>query len=47
VAIDPDRKAYEVGLPFIQKAGGEHKINFIQSDALSVLDEMLGNVSST
>ncbi|XP_052204822.1 putative caffeoyl-CoA O-methyltransferase At1g67980 isoform X7 [Diospyros lotus] len=43
VAIDPDREAYEVGLPFIQKAGVEHKINFIQSDALSVLDEMLRN----
>ncbi|XP_052206164.1 caffeoyl-CoA O-methyltransferase-like [Diospyros lotus] len=43
VAIDPDREAYEVGLPFIQKAGVEHKINFIQSDANSVLDEMLRN----
>ncbi|KAI3431211.1 uncharacterized protein J3R85_007942, partial [Psidium guajava] len=40
-AIDLDREAYEVGLPFIAKAGVAHKINFIQSDALSVLDQML------
>ncbi|XP_052206042.1 caffeoyl-CoA O-methyltransferase-like isoform X2 [Diospyros lotus] len=41
VAIDPSREAYEIGLPFIQKAGVEHKINFIQSEANSVLNEML------
>ncbi|XP_042515488.1 putative caffeoyl-CoA O-methyltransferase At1g67980 [Macadamia integrifolia] len=40
-AIDKNREAYETGLPFIQKAGVEHKINFINSNALSVLDEML------
>ncbi|XP_056166182.1 putative caffeoyl-CoA O-methyltransferase At1g67980 [Syzygium oleosum] len=40
-AIDLDREAYEVGLPFIEKAGVAHKVNFIQSDALSVLDRML------
>ncbi|ONK59120.1 uncharacterized protein A4U43_C08F3170, partial [Asparagus officinalis] len=28
-AIDPDRKAYEMGLPFIQKAGVEYKIKYI------------------
>ncbi|XP_020252873.1 caffeoyl-CoA O-methyltransferase-like isoform X2 [Asparagus officinalis] len=39
-AIDPDRSAYEIGLPFIQRAGVEHKINFIESEALPVLDEM-------
>ncbi|KAI8021327.1 Flavonoid 3',5'-methyltransferase [Camellia lanceoleosa] len=43
VAIDPNREAFEVGLPFIQKAGVEHKINFIESDAISVLNEMLSN----
>ncbi|XP_043702578.1 putative caffeoyl-CoA O-methyltransferase At1g67980 isoform X2 [Telopea speciosissima] len=42
-AIDPDREAYETGLPLIRKAGVEHKINFINSNALSVLDEMLDN----
>ncbi|CAK9177079.1 unnamed protein product [Ilex paraguariensis] len=47
VAIDPDhREAYEVGLPFIQKAGVEHKINFIQSDALSALHGMQSNGES-
>ncbi|KAM7271788.1 hypothetical protein ACFE04_031002 [Oxalis oulophora] len=40
-AIDTNRKAYEVGLPFIQKAGVEHKINFIESDAKVALNNML------
>ncbi|KAJ4958941.1 hypothetical protein NE237_026052 [Protea cynaroides] len=43
-AIDTDREAYETGLPFIRKAGVEHKINFINSSAISVLDEMLTDV---
>ncbi|KAK6116596.1 hypothetical protein DH2020_049702 [Rehmannia glutinosa] len=34
IAIDPDREAYETGLPFIQKANMTHKIQFIQSDAM-------------
>ncbi|KAI5573625.1 hypothetical protein BDE02_10G092100 [Populus trichocarpa] len=42
-AIDIDREAYEVGLPYIQKAGLENKIKFIQADAISVLNEMLNN----
>ncbi|OAY38568.1 caffeoyl-CoA O-methyltransferase [Manihot esculenta] len=42
-AIDIDQEAYEVGLPFIRQAGVEHKINFIKSDAISVLNEMLNN----
>lgn len=40
-AIDLNRDTYEMGLPVIKKAGVEHKINFIQSPALSVLDELL------
>uniref|UniRef100_M1BLY7 caffeoyl-CoA O-methyltransferase n=2 Tax=Solanum tuberosum TaxID=4113 RepID=M1BLY7_SOLTU len=36
-----NRDTYEIGLPIIQKAGVEHKINFIQSSALSALDELL------
>ncbi|XP_042514043.1 putative caffeoyl-CoA O-methyltransferase At1g67980 [Macadamia integrifolia] len=40
-AIDINREAYETGLPFIRKAGVEHKINFINSNALPILDEML------
>ncbi|KAI8023856.1 hypothetical protein LOK49_LG03G01047 [Camellia lanceoleosa] len=43
VAIDPNREAFEIGLPFIQKASVEHKINFIESDAISVLNEMLSD----
>ncbi|XP_057961809.1 putative caffeoyl-CoA O-methyltransferase At1g67980 isoform X2 [Malania oleifera] len=42
-AIDVDSEAYKIGLPFIKKAGVEHKINFIQSDAISALDKMLCN----
>ncbi|KAH0685326.1 hypothetical protein KY290_016602 [Solanum tuberosum] len=40
-AIDMNRDTYEIGLPIIKKAGVEHKINFIQSSALSALDELL------
>ncbi|KAM6562521.1 hypothetical protein CsatB_022519 [Cannabis sativa] len=39
-AIDPDREAYEVGLPFIRKAGVDQKINFIESAASSVLEDL-------
>ncbi|XP_021638655.2 putative caffeoyl-CoA O-methyltransferase At1g67980 isoform X1 [Hevea brasiliensis] len=42
-AIDLDQEAYEVGLPFIRQAGMEHKINFIKSNAISALSEMLNN----
>ncbi|KAL7197113.1 hypothetical protein ACSBR1_037017 [Camellia fascicularis] len=30
-----------MGLPFIKKAGVEHKINFIQSDGISILNNLL------
>ncbi|XVF43724.1 hypothetical protein PTKIN_Ptkin02bG0063500 [Pterospermum kingtungense] len=40
-AIDLDKEAYETGLPFIQKAGVEHKINFVQSDAFLVLNDLI------
>ncbi|KAF4378818.1 hypothetical protein F8388_006269 [Cannabis sativa] len=42
-AIDPNREAYEIGLPFIQKAGVDHKINFIESGASSALDDLINN----
>ncbi|OMO72425.1 O-methyltransferase, family 3 [Corchorus olitorius] len=42
-AIDPKREFYELGLPFIKNAGMEHKINFIESEALKVLTEMSSN----
>ncbi|TKY59886.1 Flavonoid 3',5'-methyltransferase [Spatholobus suberectus] len=42
-AIDVDRKAYEIGLPFIRKAGMEHKIDFILGDASSVLNDLIND----
>ncbi|KHM99837.1 Putative caffeoyl-CoA O-methyltransferase [Glycine soja] len=45
IAMDLDRKAYEIGLPFIKKPGPEHKIDFIESQALPVLDKLLEDVS--
>ncbi|KAM7255290.1 hypothetical protein ACFE04_020531 [Oxalis oulophora] len=42
-AIDPDGEAYSVGLPSIKKAGVDHKINFIEADALPILQEMVQN----
>ncbi|KAK2986636.1 hypothetical protein RJ640_001742 [Escallonia rubra] len=41
VAIDMNRDTYEMGLPIIKKAGVEHKINFVESEALPVLDKLL------
>ncbi|KAI8024053.1 Flavonoid 3',5'-methyltransferase [Camellia lanceoleosa] len=43
IAIDPSREAYEVGLPFIKKVGVEHKINYIQYDGMTVLNNLLTN----
>ena len=44
-AIDVNRSYFEIGLPFIQRAGVENKINFIESEALPVLDKMLQEVT--
>ncbi|PRQ46775.1 putative flavone 3'-O-methyltransferase [Rosa chinensis] len=42
--IDIDRETYEqVGLPIIKKAGVEHKIDFIESEAVPALDKLLEN----
>ncbi|KAF5729542.1 hypothetical protein HS088_TW21G01709 [Tripterygium wilfordii] len=48
VAIDVDRESYEIGRPIIKKAGVEHKIDFVESAALPVLDQLLeqGNADS-
>ncbi|PIN18546.1 O-methyltransferase [Handroanthus impetiginosus] len=41
-AIDIDRSTYDmIGLPVIKKAGLTHKINFIESAALPVLEQLL------
>ncbi|XP_065022090.1 caffeoyl-CoA O-methyltransferase 5-like [Musa acuminata AAA Group] len=41
LAMDTNRKYYEVGLPTIQKAGVAHKIDFREGPALPVLDQLL------
>ncbi|GLU10010.1 hypothetical protein SLE2022_268400 [Rubroshorea leprosula] len=46
VAIDLNRETYETGLPIIKKAGVEHKIDFIQSEALPVLDRLLEDLGN-
>ncbi|KAM0935887.1 putative caffeoyl-CoA O-methyltransferase [Dioscorea sansibarensis] len=43
-AIDMDRSYYNIGLPFIKKAGVEHKINFIESEAHPALDKLIQEV---
>lgn len=40
-AIDVNRESYEIGLPIIRKAGVEHKIDFVVSEALPALDQLL------
>ncbi|KAH0467140.1 hypothetical protein IEQ34_004378 [Dendrobium chrysotoxum] len=44
-AIDISRECYEVGLPFIKEAGVEHKIDFIESDAVPALDKLVHEVT--
>ncbi|KAJ0891132.1 putative class I-like SAM-dependent O-methyltransferase [Helianthus annuus] len=46
VAIDVNREFYEIGKPVIDKAGVEHKINFIESEALPALDKLLEDPDS-
>ncbi|XP_026666373.2 norbelladine 4'-O-methyltransferase-like [Phoenix dactylifera] len=41
MAIDIDKSCYKIGLPFIQKAGVENKINFIESEAIPILDKII------
>uniref|UniRef100_M4ECE4 Trans-caffeoyl-CoA 3-O-methyltransferase n=2 Tax=Brassica campestris TaxID=3711 RepID=M4ECE4_BRACM len=43
IAIDVNRSTYEIGLPVIKKAGVEDKIDFRESEALPVLDELLNH----
>ncbi|XP_017974179.1 PREDICTED: flavonoid 3',5'-methyltransferase isoform X1 [Theobroma cacao] len=43
LAIDRDKEAYEFGLPYIKKAGIEHKINFVASDAISALNDLVNS----
>ncbi|XP_010531628.1 PREDICTED: putative caffeoyl-CoA O-methyltransferase At1g67980 isoform X2 [Tarenaya hassleriana] len=41
--IDTEIEGYEMGLEFIRNAGVDHKINFIHSPALPILDQMLNH----
>ncbi|GER56072.1 caffeoyl-CoA O-methyltransferase, partial [Striga asiatica] len=41
IAIDTDRDAYETGLPFMEKAGVAHKIDFLASDAMIAINKLL------
>ncbi|XP_010025314.2 flavonoid 3',5'-methyltransferase [Eucalyptus grandis] len=43
IAMDMDKEAYETGLPFIKKAGVDHKINFIHADAFLVQNNLIKN----
>ncbi|KAL3655973.1 hypothetical protein CASFOL_000369 [Castilleja foliolosa] len=43
IAIDLDKEAYEIGLPYIEKAVVAHKVQFISSDAMTVMKEFLDN----
>ncbi|XP_008811374.1 norbelladine 4'-O-methyltransferase 2-like [Phoenix dactylifera] len=43
-AIDIEKSYFEIGLPFIQRAGVENKINFIESAALPILDKLTQEV---
>ena len=45
MAIDIEKSYYEIGLPFIQRAGVENKINFIEGAAIPILDKMIQEVS--
>ncbi|GAB2297074.1 hypothetical protein Dimus_031175 [Dionaea muscipula] len=43
IAIDIDKEAFEMGLSFIKNAGVDHKMDFIQSDGMSALKDLLCN----
>ncbi|XP_019708342.1 norbelladine 4'-O-methyltransferase isoform X1 [Elaeis guineensis] len=44
LAIDIEKSYYEIGLPFIQRAGVENKINFIEAAAIPFLDKMIQEI---
>ncbi|PON32274.1 O-methyltransferase [Parasponia andersonii] len=47
VAIDICRESYEIGLSIIRKSGVEHKIDFKESEALPILDQLLEDSQNT
>ncbi|KAF8034057.1 hypothetical protein BT93_C0362 [Corymbia citriodora subsp. variegata] len=46
IAVDVNREAYEMGFPIIKKAGVEHKVDFIKSEALQALDDLMANLDN-
>ncbi|GLJ31607.1 hypothetical protein SUGI_0634520 [Cryptomeria japonica] len=43
IAIDINRESYDLGRPIIEKAGVAHRIDFRESPALPILDELIQN----
>ncbi|XP_002974834.2 caffeoyl-CoA O-methyltransferase 5 [Selaginella moellendorffii] len=43
IAMDIDRSNYDLGFPFLQEAGVDHKIDFREGPALATLDELVQN----
>ncbi|KAI3426796.1 uncharacterized protein J3R85_009667 [Psidium guajava] len=46
IAMDPDKEAYETDLSPSRKPESTLKINFIRSDAFSVLNDLLENANT-
>eukprot|EP01018_Ginkgo_biloba_P011111 Gb_23217 [translate_table: standard] len=46
VAVDINRQDYDLGRPIIEKAGVAHKIDFRETPALPLLDDMIKNEES-
>ncbi|RZC60047.1 hypothetical protein C5167_021801, partial [Papaver somniferum] len=46
IAIDVDRSSFELGLPLFKKAGVDHKVEFVESIALPVLDKLLEDIKN-
>ncbi|XP_023541699.1 flavonoid 3',5'-methyltransferase-like isoform X4 [Cucurbita pepo subsp. pepo] len=42
-AIDVNKESYDVGLPFMKKAGVDHKINFVEAQASVFLNDLVND----
>ncbi|XP_022966737.1 flavonoid 3',5'-methyltransferase-like isoform X3 [Cucurbita maxima] len=43
MAVDVNKESFEVGLPFIKKAGVDHKINFVEAQASVFLNDLIND----
>jgi caffeoyl-CoA O-methyltransferase len=43
--MDINRQNYELGVPFLKKAGVLHKIDFREGKGISLLEDLLSDVS--